>query len=158
MKHIFCTLLLTVLIVSCTQTNPANGFSPRETAITMGSQASVDVVIAMDKLWSEGNYEGMREMIADSAQFRWYDGKVQNTEEFIAELKSDTLSYEWSFDWAFSIKDDNPEATSEWVNAGFNGSVSDSEGTELEKALFNEWYLINDQGKITYWFNLKAER
>ena len=83
---------MTALIVSCTQTNPANGFSPRETAITMGSQASVDVVIAMDKLWSDANFEGMREIIADSAQFVWYDGKVQNTEEFIAELKSDTLS------------------------------------------------------------------
>ena len=112
----------------------------------------------MDKLWSDANFEGMREIIADSAQFVWYDGKVQNTEEFIAELKSDTLSYEWSFDWAFSVKDDNPEATSEWVNAGFNGSVSDSEGTVLEKALFNEWYLINEQGKIAYWFNLKAAR
>ena len=87
MKNIFYTVLLTTLILSCTQTNPSNGFSPRETAITMGSQTSVDVVIAMDKLWSDGNFDGMREIIADSARFVWYDGKVQSTEEFIAELK-----------------------------------------------------------------------
>jgi len=97
------------LIVSCSQvtSTTSNGFGPRDFAITMGSQSSVDVVIAMDKLWKEGDFDGMREHISDSARFVWEDGRVHSREEFINSLKSDSLMYSWTFDWAFSVKDDN---------------------------------------------------
>jgi hypothetical protein len=112
----------------------------------------------MDKLWSESNFDGMRELISDSAQFVWQNGISQNPDEFIEALKADTLNYSWSFDWAFSVKDDNSDGKNQWVNAGFNGTVNDSEGNALESAHYNEWYLINEDGKVAFWYNLKADR
>ena len=65
MKKYIILLFAMTLIVSCTQvtSTPSNGFGPRDFPITMGSQSSVDVVIAMDKLWKEGDFDGMREHI-----------------------------------------------------------------------------------------------
>ena len=106
MKKYIILLFAMTLIVSCTQvtSTPSNGFGPRDFPITMGSQSSVDVVIAMDKLWKEGNFDGMREHISDTARFVWEDGRVHSREEFINSLKSDSLMYSWTFDWAFSVK------------------------------------------------------
>ena len=124
----------------------------------MGSQSSVDVVIAMDKLWKEGDFDGMREHISDSAQFVWEDGRVHSREEFINSLKSDSLMYSWTFDWAFSVKDDNAEETNEWVNAGFNVIAATKSGDTLDRGHYNEWYRINKDGKISFWYNTKANR
>ena len=50
MKKYILILFAMSLIVSCSQVNSttSNGFGPRDFPITMGSQSSVDVVIAMD--------------------------------------------------------------------------------------------------------------
>ena len=148
------------LIVSCSQvtSTTSNGFGPRDFAITMGSQSSVDVVIAMDKLWKEGDFDGMREHISDTARFVWEDGRVHSREEFINSLKSDSLIYSWTFDWAFSVRDDNSVETNEWVNAGFNVVATSKIGDTLERGHYNEWYRINKDGKISFWYNTKANR
>ena len=160
MKKNILVLFAMSLIVSCSQvtSTTSNGFAPRDFPITMGSQSSVDVVIAMDKLWEEGDFDGMREHISDSARFVWEDGRVHSREEFINSLKSDTLMYSWTFDWAFSVKDDNPQEINEWVNAGFNVVETTKSGDTLGRAHYNEWYLINKDGKISFWFNTKPNR
>ncbi len=160
MKKYILILFALTLIVSCSQvsSNTANGFGPRNFPITMGSQSSVDVVIEMDKLWKESDFDGMREYISDSARFVWEDGRTHNRDEFINSLKSDSLMYSWTFDWAFSVKDDNSEETNEWVNAGFNVVATNKSGDTLGGGHYNEWYLINKDGKISFWFNTKANR
>ena len=48
--------------------------------------------------------------------------------------------YSWTFDWAFSVKDDNPQEINEWVNAGFNVVETTKSGDTLGRAHYNEWY------------------
>lgn len=146
------------VLASCTVPTASNGFSPRGNAITLGSQSSVDVVVEFDKYWSAEDFASMRGLIADSATFSFENGtKFETADAFIAAISSDTLSYDWNFSWAFAIKDDNAEITSEWVNAGFDVTQSSTEGEVMSKNHFNEWYLI-ENGKIQYWFNTKAKR
>ena len=94
MNKFILTLFAMSFIVSCSKltSTTSNGFGPRDFPITMGSQSSVDVVIAMDKLWKEGDFDGMREHISDSARFVWEDGRVHSREEFINSLKSLTVT------------------------------------------------------------------
>ena len=66
--------------------------------------------------------------------------------------------YSWTFDWAFSVKDDNGEETNEWVNAGFNVIAATKSGDTLDRGHYNEWYRINKDGKISFWYNTKANR
>ena len=62
--------------------------------------------------------------------------------------------YDWKMTWAFAIKDDNPEISAEWVNAGFEVTKTDSIGQQ-KKSLINDWYLV-DQGKVIRFFNVKT--
>lgn len=160
--NIFCLLLL----MSCNQDGQncqtiSNGFAPQEgQTIIMGSQASVDVVVAMDKAWAARDYEELKSFVADGALMQFENGQVANNgDEFVAiidkqykEGLSEGNSGEWKFRYAFAIKPSKPEGTNyennrgEWVNAGFDGS----DGS------YNEWYQV-ENGKIISWSQTKGQ-
>jgi len=48
--------------------------------------------------------------------------------------------------------------TNEWVNAGFNVIAATKSGDTLDRGHYNEWYRINKDGKISFWYNTKANR
>ena len=52
----------------------------------------------------------------------------------------------------------NHVSESELENAGFNVVETTKSGDTLGRAHYNEWYLINKDGKISFWFNTKANR
>ena len=81
---IFCILLFSSCNQECEVVS--NGFAPQEgQTVMMGSQASVDVVIAMDKAWAARDYETLKSFIADGALMQFEDGQVANNgDEFIS--------------------------------------------------------------------------
>jgi len=166
MKNFIYVFSLFLIVSSCGQADcqceaETNGFAPNEgQAVMMGSQASVDVVVAMDKTWAARDYDALKSFIADEAVLQFEDGqKASNGDEFVAiidkqyqEGLAEGNSGEWKFRYAFSIKPSKPEGTDyannrgEWVNAGFDGS----DGT------YNEWYQVED-GKIISWSQTKGD-
>ena len=67
MKNIIYLFSLCLLLTSCGQecVVESNGFAPMEgQTVMMGSQASVDVVIAMDKVWAERDYDAIKDFKA----------------------------------------------------------------------------------------------
>ena len=158
MKNIIYLFSLCLLLTSCGQECEveSNGFAPMEgQTVMMGSQASVDVVIAMDKVWAERDYDALKAFIADGASLQFYNGTTaSNGDEFVAIIDkqyqdglAEGNSGEWVFRYAFSIKPSKPEGTDhpnnrgEWVNAGFAGSDGSN---------YNEWYQV-ENGKIISW-------
>lgn len=156
---IFCMLLFSSCNQECEVVS--NGFAPQEgQTVMMGSQASVDVVVAMDKAWAARDYETLKSFIADGALMQFEDGQVANNgDDFIAIIDkqyqdglAEGNSGEWKFRYAFAIKPSKPEGTDyannrgEWVNAGFDGSDGN----------YNEWYQV-ENGKIISWSQTKGQ-
>ena len=166
MKNFIYVFSLAFILSSCGQADckcevESNGFAPMDgQTVMMGSQASVDVVVAMDKAWAARDYDALKSFIADEATLQFEDGQTAtNGDEFVAiidkqyqEGLAEGNSGEWKFRYAFSIKPSKPEGTDyannrgEWVNAGFDGSDGN----------YNEWYQVED-GKIISWTQTKAE-
>ena len=73
MKNFIYVFSLFLIVSSCGQANcqceaETNGFAPNEgQTVMMGSQASVDVVVAMDKAWAARDYDALKSFIADEA-------------------------------------------------------------------------------------------
>ena len=158
MNKLIYILMSLVFIVSCSSTpciEDSNGFSPRDNKIKIGTQESVDVVLELDKHWSSQDFESMRPLLADSVYVSFAEGEKYNTADaFIQGLSNQNEVYDWKMTWAFAIKDDNPEISAEWVNAGFEVIKTDSTGLQ-KKSLINDWYLV-DQGKVIRFFNVKT--
>ena len=114
----------------------------------LGTDAAIDVVKELDQLWSAKNYEGMKPLMADTAIFRFADGRRANSpDEFINILSADESNDTWTFDVAYSV-DLDPEVGGEHVMAGFTGlSVKDGDTT---KTYYSERYYII-QRKIVAW-------
>ena len=76
----------------------------------------------------------------------------QGFDAFAAKLAKDTLDYAWNMMWAFSV-DDDADSPGDWVHAGFD-EVGTFRGDTVEKAVIEEWYLIQDK-KVQYYSNSK---
>ena len=77
---------------------------------------------------------------------------IYQLDAFAAKLAKDTLDYAWNMMWAFSV-DDDANAAGEWVHAGFD-EVGTLQGDTVEKAVIEEWYLVQDD-KVQYYSNSK---
>ena len=56
------------------QVDCANGFAPTGKSVSMGSQASVDLVKSIDSEWAKMDLEAMRKFYSDTCVFEWNDG------------------------------------------------------------------------------------
>ena len=131
----------------------ANGFAPTGNPVSMGSESAVDLVKAIDAEWAKMDLDAMRKFYADTCVFEWNDGdQFQGFEAFAAKLSKDTLDYTWNMMWAFCV-DDDANAPGEWVHAGFD-EVGILEGDTIEKAVIEEWYMIQDN-QVQYYSNSK---
>jgi hypothetical protein len=104
----------------------------------MGSEASVELVKAIDLEWAKMDLEAMRKFYSDTCVFE--------------KLSKDTLDYSWKMMWAFSV-DDDANASGEWVHAGFD-EVGILDGDTVEKAMIEEWYMVQDN-QVQYYSNSK---
>ena len=161
--RMYSTLFVGLLILaSCnpagessqaSSSNCANGFAPTGNPVTMGTESGVDLVKAIDAEWAKMDLEAMRKFYSDTCVFEWNDGdQFQGFDAFAAKLAKDTLDYAWNMMWAFSV-DDDANAAGEWVHAGFD-EVGTLQGDTVEKAVIEEWYLVQDD-KVQYYSNSK---
>ena len=162
--RLYSTLFLGLfLLASCnpggespegTSSTPcANGFAPTGNPVSMGSESAVDLVKAIDAEWAKMDLDAMRKFYADTCVFEWNDGdQFQGFEAFAAKLSKDTLDYTWNMMWAFCV-DDDANAPGEWVHAGFD-EVGTLEGDTIEKAVIEEWYMVQDN-QVQYYSNSK---
>lgn len=152
-----------VLLASCnpggqtsqveSSTRCANGFAPTGNPVTMGTESAVDLVKSIDAEWAKMDLEAMRKFYSDTCVFEWNDGdQFQGFEAFASKLSKDTLDYSWTMMWAFSV-DDDADAPGEWVHAGFD-EVGTLRGDTVEKAVIEEWYMIQDD-QVQYYSNSK---
>ena len=122
----------------------------------LGTEATIEVVKDLDKVWAEKNYEAMAPYFVDTCKFFFPDGVVLDSPQaFIERMKEEDDGSEdaWTFDYAFSV-DLDPTRGGEHVHAGFTGS-SISEGDTTMKRYHERYYVID--GKIVMWHQYTQE-
>jgi len=160
-------LSLIGLFISCASQNqecetPSNGFiEGTGQSVTLGSEASIDVFKAIDKAWTERDYETLKTLISNDGNFTHDDNTVStNAEEFIAHIEAGYQTslesgeeWGWVTNFAFSVKPTKSEdgdyanENGEWVCAIYTGSNGD---------VYEEWYQIVD-GQLAMWSSAKRE-
>jgi hypothetical protein len=116
----------------------------------LGTDAAVDLVVNLDKVWAEQNYSEMRVFFADTAKFYFRDGKFfDNTNDFINEISTQEAgnSSSWKFLSAYSV-DLDPLRGGEHVQASFE--VTNKSGDSITKREYHEQYYVKDN-KIVQW-------
>jgi hypothetical protein len=115
----------------------------------LGTDAAVDLVVDLDKVWAEQNYSAMRVFFADTAKFYFRDGKFfDNTNDFINEISTqeEDGTTVWKFVSAYSV-DLDPLRGGEHVQASFE--VTNKAGDTLIRELHEQYYVIDN--KIVQW-------
>ena len=166
MKKLLLLSLIT-LFISCANQNqecetPSNGFiEGTGQSVTLGSEASINVFKAIDKAWTDRDYETLKTLISNEGNFTHDDNTVStNAEEFIAHIEAGYQTslesgeeWGWVTNFAFSVKPTKSEdgdyanENGEWVCARFTGSNGD---------VYEEWYQIVD-GQLAMWSSAKRE-
>ena len=148
-------LLISVLglFISCADQCPpcdavSNGFTSTEgEQVTMGSQESVDIVLKIDQAWKDRDYDTIKELVSEDAQFVNGDGESfvgpQGFVDYIEKDYQETIveggqEWGWTINYAFAVKPTNSDR-GEYVNARFTGNY-----------VAEEWYQIKD-GKLVSW-------
>ena len=120
----------------------------------LGTDAAVQLVRDLDKVWSDQDWEGVRAMLSDTAKFYWRNGSVLSVDEFMNQISSDsTGAATWKFNGAFSV-DLDPTRGGEHVHATF--SVSTETDSIIEKRDLIERYYIID-GKVVTWHQFSLD-
>ena len=152
-------LLLSVLglFISCADQCPScdtvsNGFTSTEgEQVTMGSQESVDFVLKIDQAWKDRDYDTIKELVSEDAQFVNGDGESfvgpLGFIDYIEKDYQETIveggqEWGWTINYAFAVKATNSDK-GEYVNARFTGNY-----------VAEEWYQIKD-GKLVSWHQTK---
>ena len=171
LKLIFTIVILTAFVYSCNNSavqrmmeEPVEpersiGFTNwsddgAEYKFHLGTDAAVQLVRDLDKVWSDQDWEGVRAMLSDTAKFYWRNGNVLSVDEFMNQISSDsTGAATWKFNGAFSV-DLDPTRGGEHVHATF--SVSTETDSIIEKRDLIERYYIID-GKVVTWHQFSLD-
>jgi len=146
-------IFISILLFSCqnktVQKERMIGFHPNKAAQDLGwhlgTQAAIDVVIALDKAWAANDYASMKEMFVDTLSITVPEGKVfRNFEDFQAYEQAQGEA-SWEFLYAYSV-DINPAIGGEHVQAGFSINSTDEQGQPVKKQYHESYYVVN--GKI----------
>ena len=113
----------------------------------LGTQEAIDIVNIVDELWTNQDYESMRQYFADSVEVWRPNGDYTNTfNSFIESISSGDNNATWSYNYAFSV-DLDPSIGGEHVQAGFQVTYPASDDKEEYTDLQHESYYVVD-GKI----------
>ena len=136
------------LIIGCENAQKSNGFvkDVEGSSWQMGTQASVDIVVELDKYWGV-DYDKMRTFFVDTVKSSFEGGESFKTlDGFIGQVKVGMLAnvgaQNWSMDGAFSVDLDATKG-GDWVNAWFTVGATDSQ----PKREIVEYYFVKN-GKI----------
>ena len=157
MKKLLSISMIFIFLVGCENAQKSNGFikGNEGSSWQMGTQASVDLVVELDKYWGV-DYDKMRTFFSDTVKARFEDGKsYDNVDGFIGHVK-ETMdnpgTQNWSMEGAFSV-DLDPTQGGDWVNAWFLVEATDS---KPERAIVEYYYVKN--GKIHQFSQSKQDR
>ncbi|MCP4909098.1 MAG: nuclear transport factor 2 family protein, partial [Bacteroidetes bacterium] len=118
------------------------------------TDGAVQVVRDLDEVWANQNWEGVREMLSDTAKFYWRNGGVQSVDEFMAQISSDsTGAATWKFNGAFSV-DLDPTIGGEHVHAAFSVSTK-TDSTTVNRDVIERYYIID--GKVVTWHQFSLD-
>ena len=142
---------LSVFLNGCESNMPERsiGFVAGENSDTkwhLGTQQAIDVVNIVDELWTNQNYESMRQYFADSVEVWTPKGEYTNTFDSFIESLTTGENVSWSYNYAFSV-DLDPSIGGEHVQAGFSVDYPETEDSEGYTNLHHESYYVVD-GKI----------
>ena len=157
MKKLLSISMIFIFLVGCENAQKSNGFVKGEEGSSwqMGTQASVDLVVELDKYWGV-DYDKMRTFFSDTLKARFEDGKsYDNVDGFIDHVKAtmdNPGTQNWSMEGAFSV-DLDPTQGGDWVNAWFLVEATDS---KPERAIVEYYYVKN--GKIHQFSQSKQDR
>ena len=112
----------------------------------LGTQEAIDIVNIVDELWTNQDYESMRQYFADSVEVWRPNGNYTNTLDSFIESISSGDNATWSYNYAFSV-DLDPSIGGEHVQAGFQVTYPASEDKEEYTDIQHESYYVVD-GKI----------
>ena len=158
MKNYILLFSVMLLVYSCDTVKQdcevvSNGFTSTEgEQVTMGSQASVDIVMEIDKAWKERDFDTIKSLVSDDAEMSLEDGTtITGSDAFIKMIEDDYQEsvvekggeWNWTVNYAFAVKPTS-DKWGEYVNARFTGS----------NGIFEEWYQIKD-GKVVSWTQSK---
>ena len=148
MKKTISISMIFIFLVGCENAQKSNGFvkDVEGSSWQMGTQASVDLVVELDKYWGV-DYDKMRTFFVDTLKSRFEGGQSYETlDGFIGQVKEsmeeNSGSQYWSMEGAFSV-DRDPTKGGDWVNAWFMVDATDSQ----PKRLIVEYYYVKN-GKI----------
>ena len=148
MKKLLSISTILIFLIGCESAPKSNGFVKNypSTSFTMGTQASVDLVVELDQYWGV-DYDKMRTFFVDTVKSRFEAGESFETlDGFIGQVKKgmndNPGDQNWSMEGAFSI-DGNGDEAGEWVNAWF---LVDASATQPKREIV-EYYFVKN-GKI----------
>jgi len=146
MKKLLCLSMIFIFLVGCLNAQKSNGFVKdiEGSSWQMGTQASVDLVVELDKYWGV-DYDKMRTFFIDTLKSRFEGGQSYETlDGFIGQVKEsmeeNSGSQYWSMEGAFSV-DLDPTKGGDWVNASFSVDATETD----PKRIIHEWYYVIDE-------------
>ena len=89
MKNLLSLSMVLIFLIGCESAPKSNGFAKNNssTSFTMGTQASVDLVVELDKYWGV-DYDKMRTFFVDTVKSRFEAGESFETlDGFIGQVK-----------------------------------------------------------------------
>ena len=144
MKKLLTISVMFILLVGCENAQKSNGYPSK--FFSLGTQASVDLVVELDKYWGV-DYDKMRTFFVDTVKSSFEAGETFETlDGFIEQVKKgmndNPGDQNWSMEGAFSV-DANGDEAGEWVNAWF---LVDASATQPKREIV-EYYFVKN-GKI----------
>ena len=157
MKKLLLLFIVSASLIACTNQKQegetiSNGFTDTKgEQVTIGSQASVDIFLKIDKAWKERDYDAIKSLVSKDAEFVNEKGEVfvgpQAFADYIEKDYQETLAkkqeWAWTINYAFAVKPTNSKR-GEYVNTQITGP----------SGVFEEWYQIAD-GKLVSWTQAK---
>ena len=143
MKKLLTISVMFILLVGCENAQKSNGYPSK--FVTLGTQASVDLVVELDKYWGV-DYDKMRTFFVDTVKSSFEAGETFETlDGFIGQVKKgmndNPGDQNWSMEGAFSV-DANGEKDGEWVNAWF---LVDASATQPKREIVEYYFVKNDK-------------
>lgn len=161
-KIVLCSLVGLILACQPQATEREIGFHPNpdpdvaNTGWYLGTDAAIDVVVALDKVWKERDYDRMATFFADSVRITNSRGqRFYTAADFFAPMKTqENSTFSWELMAAYAV-DISPERGGEHVQARFKNQWKDSLGQEYTNFSHESYYVVD--GKIV-WLDQYAQR
>jgi len=161
-KIVFCSFVSLILACQPQTTEREIGFHPNpdpdvaKTGWYLGTNVAIDVVVELDKVWKERDYEKMATFFADSVRITTSRGKrYYSAESFFAPMKAqENSTFSWELTAVYSV-DISPNQGGEHVQARFRNQWKDSLGQEYTNFSHESYYVVD--GKIV-WLDQFAQR